>query len=227
MKNKIYYIREYLYNKKSTGEIAKELNVTSGAVLAALRKYGIERRTNQEAQILIKRDHNNCKCLVCGNEFHSKPYEIKRGKGKYCSYKCYYESRSKQKLNNGVKFNTNNSSKEKNGNYKNGSSIYKLSNYIRNAKNRNIECSLEIDDVKELWQKPCVYCGSPIKTIGIDRIDNSKGYVKGNIASCCQLCNWMKRELTVDKFIDHIKRVINYYTEGGDAKCEHPLSKKL
>ena len=28
------------------------------------------------------------KCLTCGKEFSARESEIKRGKGKYCSYKC-------------------------------------------------------------------------------------------------------------------------------------------
>ena len=90
----------------------------------------------------------------------------------------------------------------------------------------SITTQLDIEDVKELWEKPCTYCGSPIDTIGIDRIDNSKGYLKGNITACCSLCNWMKRELSVDDFINHINKILYNYMKGGDAKWERPLSKK-
>ena len=29
-------------------------------------------------------------CLKCGKEFRIKPYRIKKGEGKYCSLKCFY-----------------------------------------------------------------------------------------------------------------------------------------
>lgn len=39
------------------------------------------------------------------------------------------------------------------------------------------------------WQKPCTYCGDKIDTIGLDRIDNDKGYAVDNVVSCCFDCN--------------------------------------
>jgi 5-methylcytosine-specific restriction endonuclease McrA len=31
----------------------------------------------------------NCSCNFCGKNFHKKPFAIKNGEGKYCSWKCY------------------------------------------------------------------------------------------------------------------------------------------
>lgn len=39
------------------------------------------------------------------------------------------------------------------------------------------------------WQKPCTYCRCSIDTIGLDRIDNSKGYTLDNVVPCCKVCN--------------------------------------
>jgi len=55
--------------------------------------------------------------------------------------------------------------------------------------------------------KPCVYCKKVHwgveKGIGLDRIDNSKGYVSGNILSCCGDCNRSRSNVfTVDEFKD-------------------------
>jgi hypothetical protein len=57
------------------------------------------------------------------------------------------------------------------------------------------------------WQKPCSYCGSPIETIGLDRIDNTRGYEAGNITSCCQTCNQLKGEDTVQEFLTRCQRI--------------------
>ena len=35
---------------------------------------------------------------------------------------------------------------------------------------------------------------------GIDRVDNIKGYDLDNCVTCCSLCNWMKRDLTIKEF---------------------------
>lgn len=32
------------------------------------------------------------KCLTCNRVFYTKPVHVRKGKGKYCSYKCYWES---------------------------------------------------------------------------------------------------------------------------------------
>jgi hypothetical protein len=37
------------------------------------------------------RTKNNCKCKVCGKEFHAKPSAILRGIGVYCSRECKHE----------------------------------------------------------------------------------------------------------------------------------------
>ena len=34
----------------------------------------------------------NCKCRQCGKEFHMKPSSIAKGRGKFCSKQCQYES---------------------------------------------------------------------------------------------------------------------------------------
>ncbi len=42
--------------------------------------------------------------------------------------------------------------------------------------------------------KPCHYCGGPLETkgCGLDRKDNSLGYVLSNVAACCKECNRIK-----------------------------------
>ena len=43
----------------------------------------------------------NCKCEICGKEFHLKPASIKQGMGKYCSRDCkHYAQRQAVKIEN-------------------------------------------------------------------------------------------------------------------------------
>ena len=81
----------------------------------------------------------------------------------------------------------------------------------RNAVKRNIEFSLTRDYFTEWWNKQeqkCVYCDIPIerlsvvnkskklaRRLSIDRIENDKGYVEGNLALCCLSCNFIKSNL--------------------------------
>jgi hypothetical protein len=52
---------------------------------------------------------------------------------------------------------------------------------------------------------------------GIDRLDNNIGYVSGNCVPCCSVCNYAKRDMTVDQFKNWIKRIyINQYRKISD-----------
>lgn len=63
--------------------------------------------------------------------------------------------------------------------------------------------------VRELTSNNCHYCGiepflemksdnnvDSYKYNGIDRVDNTKGYIKDNVVTCCITCNKAKSTLT-------------------------------
>jgi len=85
----------------------------------------------------------------------------------------------------------------------------RLSAYKCGARKRNIEWDLSKAEFNSFWKKPCYYCGSKIDTIGIDRIDSSKGYTIDNVVSCCETCNKMKMALAQDVFVEHCLKVAN------------------
>lgn len=77
------------------------------------------------------------------------------------------------------------------------------------ARHRGLECTLTLDDIAELRaDKPCSYCGDEITSsrprqpaIGLDRIDNDRGYHRDNVIACCSNCNVARgRLLSVDEF---------------------------
>lgn len=76
------------------------------------------------------------------------------------------------------------------------------------AKRRNILFNLSIEEFKEMWNKPCYYCGDTVDTIGIDRVDSSIGYISSNCRPCCSVCNYMKLDHTEEYFINHIKKIL-------------------
>ena len=81
------------------------------------------------------------------------------------------------------------------------------------AKDRGMVFDLTKDEFETFWQKPCHYCDSPIKTIGIDRKDNSIGYTLDNCLSCCITCNRGKRESTYEEFIEYCKRMAKKWAD--------------
>lgn len=82
--------------------------------------------------------------------------------------------------------------------------------YKNHAKKRDREFTITLGEFSELILKPCHYCGEDKKRIGVDRIDNTKGYTLDNCAPCCKLCNYMKRDHSLDDFLDHIRKIYTY-----------------
>jgi len=68
---------------------------------------------------------------------------------------------------------------------------------------------ITLQDYEKIFNKQCTYCGGIING-GVDRIDNSLGYTKENSAPCCKTCNYMKKDLNIEKFISHIKKIYEY-----------------
>lgn len=83
----------------------------------------------------------------------------------------------------------------------------RYNNYREGARRRNLEFEITKKEFMEFWNKECVYCGDLIGGIGIDRIDSSKGYIKGNVVPCCGVCNRFKWGMGKDEFIQHCKKV--------------------
>ena len=95
-----------------------------------------------------------------------------------------------------------------------------IGSYIKNAFERNYEFNLSNEIFENLIFKNCYYCGTiPYnkKTMGnksmyyngIDRKDNTIGYIEDNCVSCCGKCNMMKNKWSHDDFIDHLLKITN------------------
>jgi len=147
-----------------------------------------------------------CRC-DCGKEQLVRGDYLIQGRSKSCG--CLRSDRAKQI---GIKQRTEDS-------YHN--LIY--GNCKRSAKHRNKEWKLTKKEHYDIICKPCFYCGKepilresnvgiPFSHWGIDRMDNSKGYVYENCVSCCPICNSMKRDLNPDAFIQHLKKIISNYS---------------
>jgi hypothetical protein len=93
------------------------------------------------------------------------------------------------------------------------SNVQRLSTYKKSAEKRNIEWNLTDEEAFELFNTEfCFYCTEeePNKTMGIDRIDNEKEYIKDNVIPCCSICNNMKNCLDIDIFIEKCRYINNY-----------------
>jgi hypothetical protein len=85
-------------------------------------------------------------------------------------------------------------------------SIHRRFNSARaKAKNYSQSWSITERQYTLLITQPCYYCNNnldrPVENgIGLDRLDNNKGYDIDNIVSCCKMCNYIK-----GIFISHIE----------------------
>ena len=89
----------------------------------------------------------------------------------------------------------------------------RLSSYRSDAKRREHEFTLTKEEFMLFWQKPCHYCNDPIETAGLDRVDNNKGYVLGNLVPCCWTCNMAKRAMTKADFLRHCIKIADKWRD--------------
>ncbi|MDD3262768.1 MAG: hypothetical protein PHR61_02890 [Candidatus Absconditabacteria bacterium] len=98
------------------------------------------------------------------------------------------------------------------------------------AKKRKISFNINGNDLLTLWNKQqgkCYYSGYPMeyefihykpgkesdktkRQISCDRLDNDRGYEKGNIVLCCTIINKMKNNLPQEEFFKICKDVSKY-----------------
>jgi hypothetical protein len=107
------------------------------------------------------------------------------------------------------------------------------SNIKTRAKKRNIEFSIDIQYGWELFvkqNKKCALSNIPIKfgrcdhnvetTASLDRIDNKKGYIKGNVQWVHKAVNIMKCDLQQDIFIEFCRKISQKFPENGKIGIE-------
>lgn len=83
--------------------------------------------------------------------------------------------------------------------------------YQKRSNRKGIAFDLSVEQFERIKSLPCTYCNG--QSTGIDRVDSSDGYVEGNIVPCCSLCNTMKLNHSVDKFLNHINKIAKYQTQ--------------
>ena len=69
---------------------------------------------------------------------------------------------------------------------------------------------LTFEEFMFYWQKPCIYCGIEIETIGIDRINSSVGYKLDNCVPCCTRCNLVKLDYSMEETNRHLMRMLKH-----------------
>lgn len=157
------------------------------------------------------------KCFCdCGNTIVAKAGNLKSGKVKSCE--CLKHQKAANRIDN----------REDAILRREYSSIRK-----RNRKFADSNNLIDFEEFKSITNSPCYFCGiigskhiydrlrsrgithtcsdKVLRINGIDRIDSSKGYIKGNCVSCCTTCNYAKNTMTIEQFKTWIKQVYEHY----------------
>lgn len=103
--------------------------------------------------------------------------------------------------------------------------LYKLiyNDYKHQAKRRGYEFTLTLEQAYQLFTSNCHYCDLPPSNVkthnvnknisfnyqGIDRVNPDEHYTVDNTLPCCSTCNYAKREMSYDQFLNWINRVYN------------------
>ena len=182
--------------------------------------WGAVRRRNRELS----------SCPVCGKEFLR--YLPKSGTKftAFCGYSCMgksFENRNRE------------------FDFKISSYRAKASNLKSQAKLRKIHWGLSIEEACDLISKKCFYCSAeplnPYNAManrsrsqkdgeglsadhvakgailynGLDRVDSSRGYIQGNVVTCCTICNRAKNVLTPEEFYLWVSKIYSSLKETG------------
>lgn len=92
--------------------------------------------------------------------------------------------------------------------------------YQKSAKERNIAFELSKEQLVEITEKGCFYCGETDKS-GIDRLDAGVGYMVSNSVSCCKMCNYLKGSLDVTTFLYRVQHILSYQKKVDKLDIRH------
>ena len=157
---------------------------------------------------IISEENKNCTCLCdCDNNTITNRYRILSGHTKSCGCLQKEMMRKRNNKNKGIQIT------------KYGASFGSIRKVYRT---KGQEYKLTDEELHKLITSNCYYCDAipsnvmkdtrdknriPFTYNGIDRFDNTLGYVVNNCVTCCKRCNVAKNDMTYNDFIDLCKKI--------------------
>lgn len=127
----------------------------------------------------------------CRTHRHLDPETIQRRNGRYWANPEIHRART-------AKYRLENPEKAAAAKYKWLREKGRYNRLVSRGKEREIEVSLTRDQYDTLvLGASCSYCMEPLpkEGVGLDRIDNDKGYSLDNVLPCCGDCNYLRQDL--------------------------------
>ena len=101
-----------------------------------------------------------------------------------------------------------------------------LHNAEESSKNKGRDINISIGDLIELWEKQqgrCFYSNIPMsfdgvdqyRTVSLDRMDSTKGYVHGNLVLCCTIVNIMKNNMPAEHLLAWCQNIVHHMSTTG------------
>ena len=166
-----------------------------------------------------KRKMGECSCDNCGITFEKPLTEIVRNeklnRQNFCSRTCVGKNNIKNFGDRENNYNISNHSNNNRDEYTG------FRDFLRRIKRREHEYNVDLKYLKEVWDKSnvCVYSGvilvlpthlknnNPLITASIDRIDSTKGYVKGNIQYISITSNHAKNSMSHEQMLEFCRLI--------------------
>jgi len=174
-------------------------------------------RDKEHRNAVARKNESKPERIAIKNEWKEKNYEKvagywmksrqnkieKMGVDEYLKYNA--ENAKKWRENNPEKVIQNNDKKRE-------SLKLNYNVYIRTASNKGLVFLISFEEYEKIVCDKCYYCGiiADKGFNGIDRKDQTKGYILDNCVNCCQMCNYMKKSLNDDIFIKRIEHILTY-----------------
>lgn len=93
--------------------------------------------------------------------------------------------------------------------------VKKYVSLSHSAESRNIQFNISFSEFKKIYNtKKCYYTGVRLvhnHNFSFDRVDNSKGYISGNIVACDKAFNSLKTNLTLEQINLLYNRINQFY----------------
>lgn len=85
----------------------------------------------------------------------------------------------------------------------------KYNEYKARAKHKKLTFNLSFNQFYLAVTSGCYICNldGTKNIIGLDRLNNKKGYTFYNISGCCWTCNRMKSDMTITQLKDHLRQI--------------------
>lgn len=190
---KEFYLRPYQFKKQNHVCPTDYVGMTNG-VLTCIEDLGpVKNGTKTVHQLKVK-------CARCGNESIVRADKINTKT--YTPQSCTHCINSLLQEIADSKYSETRSFRKR------------LHSIQANAKGRGIKLLLTEEQIKNMLEQDCYYCGEPHAN-GIDRIDSDGGYTIDNAVPCCGICNVMKNKFPISVFLDKVNKIYNrFFMEG-------------